>query len=123
MRGARLALPGLGDRRQRNCLAVDLERPGERELEHPLVGAPLALHRSPARREPDQRRAPVAQRSQRRRRLGPGGLARVDAQTVRKIKNIGDGPCMYLVTGGKDGYVGRDGRLPEGEASRVMPSG
>ena len=47
--------------------------------------------------------------------LGPGGLARVDAATVRKIKNVGDEPAVYLVTGGKDGYVGRDGRLPEGE--------
>jgi quercetin dioxygenase-like cupin family protein len=54
--------------------------------------------------------------------LGPGGLARVDAQTIRKIKNVGDGPCVYLVAGGKDGYVGRDGRLPDGESSRVMPS-
>jgi mannose-6-phosphate isomerase-like protein (cupin superfamily) len=54
--------------------------------------------------------------------LGPGGVARVDASTVRKIKNVGDEPCLYLVTGGKDGYVGRDGRLPEGETSRVMPS-
>jgi mannose-6-phosphate isomerase-like protein (cupin superfamily) len=50
--------------------------------------------------------------------LGPGGLARVDPSTVRKIKNIGDEPAVYLVTGGKDGYVGRDGRLPEGETSR-----
>jgi hypothetical protein len=25
---------------------------------------------------------------------------------------------VYLVTGGKDGYVGRDGRQPEGETSR-----
>jgi mannose-6-phosphate isomerase-like protein (cupin superfamily) len=50
--------------------------------------------------------------------LGPGGLARVDAATVRKIKNVGDEPAVYLVTGGKDGYVGRDGRLPEGETSR-----
>jgi uncharacterized cupin superfamily protein len=55
--------------------------------------------------------------------LGPGGLARVDAGTIRKIKNVGDEPCVYLVTGGKDGYVGRDGRLPEGETSRVMPGG
>jgi mannose-6-phosphate isomerase-like protein (cupin superfamily) len=54
--------------------------------------------------------------------LGPGGLARVDAGTIRKIKNVGDEPCVYLVTGGKDGYVGRDGRLPEGETSRVGPS-
>jgi mannose-6-phosphate isomerase-like protein (cupin superfamily) len=55
-------------------------------------------------------------------RLGPGGLARVDAATVRKIKNIGDEPAVYLVTGGKDGYVGRDGRQPEGETQRVGQS-
>ena len=54
--------------------------------------------------------------------LGPGGFARVDPGTVRKIKNVGDEPCLYVVTGGKDGYVGRDGRLPDGETSRVMPS-
>jgi uncharacterized cupin superfamily protein len=54
--------------------------------------------------------------------LGPGGLARVDAATVRKIKNVGDEPAVYLVTGGKDGYVGRDGRVPDGEESRVGPS-
>jgi len=55
--------------------------------------------------------------------LGPGGLARVDAATVRKIKNTGDEPAVYLITGGKEGYVGRDGRLPEGEAGRAGPSG
>jgi quercetin dioxygenase-like cupin family protein len=49
--------------------------------------------------------------------LGPGGVARVDAATVRKVKNVGDEPAVYLVAGGKDGYVGRDGRLPEGETS------
>jgi uncharacterized cupin superfamily protein len=54
--------------------------------------------------------------------LGPGGLARVDAATIRKIKNVGDEPAVYLVTGGKDGYVGRDGRQPEGETGRVGPS-
>ena len=54
--------------------------------------------------------------------LGPGGLARVDAATVRKIKNVGDGPALYLITGGKDGYVGRDGRVPEGETGRVQVS-
>jgi uncharacterized cupin superfamily protein len=51
-------------------------------------------------------------------RLGPGGLARVDAATVRKLRNVGDESAVYLITGGKDGYVGRDGRLPEGETSR-----
>jgi mannose-6-phosphate isomerase-like protein (cupin superfamily) len=50
--------------------------------------------------------------------LGPGGVARVDAATVRRIRNIGDGPCVYLVTGGKGGYVGRDGHQPEGESRR-----
>jgi mannose-6-phosphate isomerase-like protein (cupin superfamily) len=55
--------------------------------------------------------------------LGPGGLARVDPATVRKIKNVGDEPALYVVTGGKDGYVGRDGMLPEGETSRGGPPG
>jgi mannose-6-phosphate isomerase-like protein (cupin superfamily) len=50
--------------------------------------------------------------------LGPGGLARVDAATVRKIKNVGDEDALYVIVGGKDGYVGRDGKLPEGETSR-----
>ena len=50
--------------------------------------------------------------------LGPGGLARVDAATVRKIENVGDSPAVYLVVGGKGGYVGRDGRAPEGETTR-----
>ena len=52
-------------------------------------------------------------------RLGEGGLARVDAATVRKIRNPGDVDAVYLITGGKDGYIGRDGRVPEGEEQRV----
>ena len=55
--------------------------------------------------------------------LGPGGLARVDAATVRQIKNVGDEPALYVIAGGKDGYVGRDGKLPEGETSRFGPAG
>jgi uncharacterized cupin superfamily protein len=55
--------------------------------------------------------------------LGPGGLARVSAATVRQIKNVGDEPAVYVVAGGKDGYVGRDGQVPEGETRRVGPSG
>lgn len=47
--------------------------------------------------------------------LDSGGLARVDAPTIRKIRNVGDEDAVYLIVGGKDGYVGRDGRLPEGE--------
>ena len=45
--------------------------------------------------------------------LGPGGLARVDPPTIRHIEALGDEPAVLLVTGGKDGYVGRDGRAPE----------
>jgi uncharacterized cupin superfamily protein len=55
--------------------------------------------------------------------LGPGAAARVDAGTIRKIKNVGDEPAVYVVVGGKDGYVGRDGRQPEGEESRVSGPG
>jgi quercetin dioxygenase-like cupin family protein len=48
--------------------------------------------------------------------LEPGGLAWVDAPTVRKIRNLSDTEdAVYVVVGGKDGYVGRDGKLPEGE--------
>ena len=50
--------------------------------------------------------------------LGPGGIARVDAATVRKLKNVGDDDALYFVVGGSGGYVGRDGKLPEGETSR-----
>jgi quercetin dioxygenase-like cupin family protein len=55
--------------------------------------------------------------------LGPGGIARVDAATIRKVKCVSDESAVYLVTGGKGGYVGRDGQLPEGETSRFGPSG
>jgi mannose-6-phosphate isomerase-like protein (cupin superfamily) len=48
--------------------------------------------------------------------LGPGGVARVDAATVRGIRNLSDSEeAVILAVGGKGGYVGRDGRLPEGE--------
>jgi mannose-6-phosphate isomerase-like protein (cupin superfamily) len=51
--------------------------------------------------------------------LGEGGMARVDAATPRKIRNGGQSEAVYLIVGGKDGYVGRDGRVPEGEEQRV----
>jgi len=48
--------------------------------------------------------------------LEAGGLARVDPATHRKIRNLSDTEeAVYVVVGGKDGYVGRDGKLPEGE--------
>jgi mannose-6-phosphate isomerase-like protein (cupin superfamily) len=53
-----------------------------------------------------------------RHRLGPGAVARVDPQTTRKLRNVGGEDGVYVVVGGKDGYVGRDGRLPPGEESR-----
>jgi mannose-6-phosphate isomerase-like protein (cupin superfamily) len=46
--------------------------------------------------------------------LRTGGFARVDPQTVRRIRNAGEGDAIYLIVGGKDGYVGRDGRVPDG---------
>jgi quercetin dioxygenase-like cupin family protein len=52
-------------------------------------------------------------------RLREGGLARVDAATVRSISNVGDVDAVYVIVGGKDGYVGRDGRVPPGEEERV----
>ena len=54
-------------------------------------------------------------------RLGEGGLARVDASTVRSIKNVGEDDAVYVIVGAKGGYVGRDGKLPEGEASPRGP--
>jgi uncharacterized cupin superfamily protein len=45
-----------------------------------------------------------------RRTLGPGGLARVDAGTVRNLRNLSpDSEATYVCVGGEDGYVGRDG--------------
>jgi mannose-6-phosphate isomerase-like protein (cupin superfamily) len=52
-------------------------------------------------------------------RMEEGAFARVDAPTLRKIRNIGDVDAVYLCAGGKDGYIGRDGQVPEGEEQRV----
>jgi len=46
-------------------------------------------------------------------RLEPGGLARVDATTHRRLRNVGEGEAAYFCAGGKDGYVGRDGKVPD----------
>jgi len=51
--------------------------------------------------------------------LEEGGFARVDAATVRRLRNVGKEDVVYLCAGGKDGYVGRDGRLPDGEEERL----
>ena len=48
-----------------------------------------------------------------RRVLGPGGLARVDASTVRSARNTSASEdAVYVCVGGADGYVGRDGVVP-----------
>ena len=47
--------------------------------------------------------------------LGPGGVARVDAATVRRFRNVGDEDAVYVIVGAKGGYVGRDGRPPPGQ--------
>ena len=58
-----------------------------------------------------------------RHRLEAGGLARVDASTPRRIHNVGDGDAVYVIVGGADGYVGRDGLAPEGTAGVGGPPG
>lgn len=55
--------------------------------------------------------------------VGEGGLVWVDAPTIRKIKNIGEGDAIYLIVGGKDGYVPRDGVAPDGDLGRATPAG
>ncbi len=48
----------------------------------------------------------------------PGGFARVDAATVRSLRNVSETEdAVYVCVGGAGGYVGRDGLLPEGESS------
>jgi mannose-6-phosphate isomerase-like protein (cupin superfamily) len=51
--------------------------------------------------------------------LGPGGLAWVDAATRRRMRNLSETEeAVYVAVGGKGGYVGRDGKLAEGETHR-----
>jgi quercetin dioxygenase-like cupin family protein len=51
--------------------------------------------------------------------LEAGGLAWVDAPTPRRLRNLSDSEeAVYVCVGGKDGYVGRDGQLAEGETQR-----
>ena len=48
-----------------------------------------------------------------KRTLGEGGLARVDAPTVRSLRNTSaTDEAVYLCVGGEGGYVGRDGQVP-----------
>jgi quercetin dioxygenase-like cupin family protein len=54
--------------------------------------------------------------------LGPGGVARVDPLTHRGMRNTGESDAIVLVVGGKDGYVGRDGK-PVGDSPPGGPPG
>jgi mannose-6-phosphate isomerase-like protein (cupin superfamily) len=53
--------------------------------------------------------------------LEAGGFARVDASTVRRLRNLGDEEAVYICAGGADGYVGRDGVTVGGENPRPAP--
>jgi mannose-6-phosphate isomerase-like protein (cupin superfamily) len=53
--------------------------------------------------------------------LGDGGLARVDAATPRRMRNPGESEAVVLIVGGRGGYVGRDGRMLEGDARAGGP--
>ena len=54
--------------------------------------------------------------------ISAGGAARVDAPTVRAIKNASDSEdAVYVIVGAEGGYVGRDGKLPEGETDPRGP--
>src|SRR4051795_11055878 len=55
-------------------------------------------------------------------RLGPGGLARVDAATVRRLRNVGEGDATYVCVGGAEGYVGRDGMVASFDAAGTSPT-
>ena len=39
-------------------------------------------------------------------------------ETVREIRNIGEADAVFVAVGGKDGYVGRDGRPPKDQTER-----
>jgi mannose-6-phosphate isomerase-like protein (cupin superfamily) len=54
--------------------------------------------------------------------LTAGAFAHVRAATHRKVRNTGGSDAIYIVVGGKDGYVGRDAHAPQGTA-RVSRSG
>jgi uncharacterized cupin superfamily protein len=54
-------------------------------------------------------------------RLGPGGVVRVDAAAHRGLRNVGESDAVLVIAGGKDGYVGRDGRPGDGPSDG--PSG
>jgi mannose-6-phosphate isomerase-like protein (cupin superfamily) len=53
--------------------------------------------------------------------VGTGGLVWVAPPTVRHYESIGEEDLILLCVGGKDGYVGRDGRVAEGTERVTRP--
>jgi mannose-6-phosphate isomerase-like protein (cupin superfamily) len=51
--------------------------------------------------------------------VGPGGVVWADAPCVRRFHSIGDEDLVLVAVGGKDGYVGRDGRAADPDEPRV----
>jgi quercetin dioxygenase-like cupin family protein len=51
--------------------------------------------------------------------LGPGGVVRVSASTRRGMRNAGQDDAIVVVAGGRNGYVGRDGRAVNPDGSVV----
>jgi mannose-6-phosphate isomerase-like protein (cupin superfamily) len=43
--------------------------------------------------------------------VAAGGVVRVDPTTHRALRNAGQDEAILVITGGRDGYVGRDGHL------------
>jgi uncharacterized cupin superfamily protein len=52
--------------------------------------------------------------------LEPGGIARVEPSTIRRVRNVGEVDAVYVVVGGAEGvgYVGRDGKVPDENEER-----
>jgi quercetin dioxygenase-like cupin family protein len=55
-------------------------------------------------------------------RLGPGGVARVDAAVVRRVSNVGSDAAVLVAIGAAGGYVGRDGVAPPDDEDRNRES-
>ena len=51
--------------------------------------------------------------------VGPGGVVWADAPCVRRFHSVGDEDLVLVAIGGKDGYVGRDGRTTDPDEPRV----
>lgn len=51
--------------------------------------------------------------------VGPGGVVWADAPCVRRFHSIGNEDLVLVAVGGKDGYVGRDGRTADPDEPRV----